>query len=324
MSKPETMLAVTVKGGKKAVRVARPRPPLPGEVLVRVERVGICGTDLAMFDGYNPAFSGVIGHEFSGVVIEADLYSWIRRRVTASINIPPDARGSVDEAAAKHTPDRKALGIRGMDGVMAEYALLPEGILVSLPETVSWATGAMAEPLAAAIRAVDSLPDGDGPLLLIGDGRLAQLIGRVYLSRGGELHLLGRHEKKSALLEAYGAKKLNREPQERSYHRVIEATGNCEGVRAAIRFTAPTGTIVCNTTLRGDCPIDVTRLVVDEITLRGSRCGSVRQAVEEIASRRIIVEDLVTDLFPLAEAAKAFVRAVEPDALKVQLSPHGA
>ncbi|MCB2200894.1 alcohol dehydrogenase catalytic domain-containing protein [bacterium] len=320
---PDKMLAVTVEGGKKAITVDRPRSPEPGEVLIRVERVGICGTDLEMFEGYTD-FRGIIGHEFAGTVVEADLYSWIRRRVTASINLPDGALGTIDEDAAKHTPNRKALGIRGMDGAMADYVLLPEGLLVSLPDSVSWAEGAMAEPLAAAMNAVEQLPPGENPVLLVGDGKLAQLIARVYLSQGGELHVVGRSDAKLTMLEKAGAKVLDGAAKAGEYHRVIEATGSAVGMQSALAATAPQGTVVCKSTIAGSTELDLSRLVVDEITLRGSRCGSVKQAVEAIASGRNRVEDLVSDVFPLRDANKAFKRAVEPDALKVQLSPHGA
>lgn len=319
---PDTMLAVTVDGGKQAVTVERPRAPEPGEVLIRVERVGICGTDLEMFEGYTD-FRGIIGHEFAGTVVEADLYSWIRRRVTASINLPDGARGTIDETTAKHAPNRNALGIRGLDGAMAEYLLLPEGLLVSLPDNVSWAAGAMAEPLAAAMNAIEMLPPGDTPPLLVGDGKLAQLIARAYLSQGNELHVVGRSEKKLAKLEDSGATVLDQPPEERAYSRVIEATGSASGAQVALAATAPLGTIICKSTIAGTTPLDLSRLVVDEITLRGSRCGSVKRAVEAIASGKIEVEDLVSDVFPLKDADKAFQRALEPDALKVQLSPFG-
>jgi len=317
---PERMWAVTVDGGPCAVQVEKPRSPEPGEVLIHIDRVGICGTDLEMFEGYTD-FRGIIGHEFAGTVVEADLYSWIRRRVTASINLPPNLRGMVDWRAAKHHPERSALGIRGHDGAMAEYLLIPEGLLVALPDTVSNAAGAMAEPLAAALDALDRLPPGDDPILLVGDGRLAQLIGRAYLSRGGAVEVSGRNKAKLMLLADRGASVLQGPPKEKQYRRVIEASGSPEGFASALAACAPEGTIVAKSTFSGTAEIDLARIVVDEITVTGSRCGDLTAAVDEIASGRIEVEDLVTDVFPLQEAEAAFTRAREADAIKVQLEP---
>lgn len=316
----KTMWAVTVEGGPRAVQAEKPRAPKPGEVLIHIDRVGICGTDLEMFEGYTD-FHGIIGHEFAGTVVEADLYSWIRRRVTASINLPPKLRGMVDWKAAKHHPERAALGIRGHDGAMAEYLLIPEGLLVALPDSVSDAAGAMAEPLAAALDALDHLPPGDDPILLVGDGRLAQLIGRAYLSQGGAVEVAGRNEAKLKRLAERGATVLEGAPEAKRYRRVIEASGSPEGFANALQACAPEGTIVVKSTFTGSAEIDLARIVVDEITVTGSRCGNLAAAVDAIASGRIEVEDLVTDVFPLRDAEAAFKRAREADAIKVQLEP---
>lgn len=315
-----TMLAVTVEGGPRAVEVALPPPPAPGEVLVRVDRVGLCGTDLELFEGYG-GHRGVIGHEFAGTVVDADLYAWMRRRVTAHINIPPAPRGQVDWRAAKHDPERSALGIRGRNGVMAEFALLPEGVLVVLPDSVSDAAGAMAEPLAAAMDAVERAGDAEGPVLLAGDGRLAQLAARVLRFQGREVHAFGHHDARLKMLEQAGVKVLDGPPRSGGYRRVIEATGSGDGAREALAATAPEGTLVVQSTFGGPVELELARIVVDEIRLVGSRCGDVAAAVDLLAEGAVQVEDLVTDVFPLREAQRAFQRMREPDAIKVQLTP---
>ncbi len=321
MSLPGAMLAVTVAGGPRAVRTAPP-DRRPGEVLIKVRRVGICGTDFKLFDGYTD-FQGVIGHEFVGTVIEADDPDLIGRRVTSSINLPPlDADPTFDWTTVKHHPRRTAPGIRHRDGVMAEYASLPPQVLVPLPDEVSDTAAAMAEPLAAALQTLEALPDKLNPVLVVGDGRVGQLVVRVLRAAGREVHLLGKHAGKKELAVkagAYLADKQRIGPETR-YAAVIEATGSAEGVRDALAATAPEGTLVLNTTLPEPVGLDLSRIVVDEITLVGSRCGDIARAVALLAEHAVEVEDLVTATYPLAQAEQAFEHARRKDALKIQLT----
>ncbi|MBD3167218.1 alcohol dehydrogenase catalytic domain-containing protein [bacterium] len=321
MTRLTTMLAVTVQGGQTAVQV-----PLPerkrGEALVRVKRVGICGTDLAMFDGYTD-HTGVIGHEFAGVVEEADNDAWIGKRVTSSINFTPSDY-PFDWKTAKHHPRRTALGIRGRDGTMAEYAVIPEDALIELPASVSDASGATVEPLAAAMDAVDRLPPGvGGDILVVGDGRIAQLVGRVLQQRHHRWAIVGRNRMKLSLAKRAGG----RGEEEANIHkgkrfsRVIEATGSPEGIRLALNAVAPTGTVVLKSTLSEEVQLDLSRVVVHEIRLIGSRCGDLEKALEAMARGKIEVTDMITAVYPLARAAEAFEHARRPDAVKVQLEP---
>jgi 2-desacetyl-2-hydroxyethyl bacteriochlorophyllide A dehydrogenase len=312
------MLAVSVKGGQKAIEVDRPVGQIVEDCIIKVNRVGICGTDLALFDGYAD-FDGIVGHEFSGTVVECDQYTWLRRRVTASINMPATIKGDVNWKTAKHDPNRRAIGIRGINGAMAEYICLPEGVLVALPDNVSDAEAAMAEPLAAAMDAVDKLPISDEPILLIGDGKLAQLIARVLIYRDKKVHVIGKSSKKLDLLTAIGAEVKNQVPSNIKYDRIIEATGVPEGLSSALENIRPTGTIVLKSTFNQRVDIEISRLVVNEIKLIGSRCGNVSAAVKLLSDSAIEVNDLISDTFELKDADKAFKRAREDDSLKVQL-----
>ncbi len=320
MNLPDSMWAVRVDSGMKAVRTALP-PRHPGDCLVKIQRIGICGTDLKMFEGYTD-FQGIVGHEFAGTVIEADDPSWIGKRVTSSINLPPaDADSSFDWASVKHHPRRRALGIRNYDGVMAEYASLPPEILVELPDSVDDLAGAMAEPLASALEAVEVLPKKYNPVLVVGDGRVAQLVIRVLDAAGLEVHLMGKHADKIKLAQQSGAflrDKATITPETR-YPAVIEATGSASGVQDALTATAPEGVLVLNTTLPHGVELDLARIVVDEIKLIGSRCGDICKAVALLEHGKINVDDMVSATYPLQEAETAFRKAQEKSSLKIQL-----
>ncbi len=325
-----TMWAVTVKGGPRAIKVPKP-VCTPGNALIRVQRVGICGTDLAMFHGYTD-FEGIIGHEFSGIVEECESPDLLGKRVTASINIPENIDPQeFSWETAKHAPHRKAFGIRGFDGVMAEWAVLPESILYPIPDSLTYEEGALAEPLAAAIHAVETLfqhrlekitPDIDKPVLLIGDGRLAQLIQRVLQSRTIVTHVYGLSVSKLEIMRNHGAVLIpNKSLTPNTYSFIIEASGSPEGIKTAIECCKPTGRIVVKSTFPGEAAIDLARVVVDEITIVGSRCGNIQTALNELHTNRIVTNEVVSAVYPLTEAEQAFQHAVREDAVKILLDP---
>jgi len=319
MASSDKMLAVTVAGGPRAIEVEKPKRKETSDVLIRVERIGICGTDWKMFDSYTD-FKGIIGHEFAGTVVESDQYSWLRRRVTSSINLPADTKGFVDWKKAKHAADRQALGIRGRDGVMAEYVVLPEGILVALPDNVSFEEGAMAEPLAAAIDGVNCLPGNPGTVLVIGDGRLAQLTVRVLLWRGLDVDVWGHHQSKLDIMKKSGARVLNKEPEGNKYRSIMEISGSPSGFDLAMSAIQAEGTIVAESVFTHKYDIDISKVVVDELTIVGSRCGDISDAVKLISEGHIEVTDLISGIFPLSQADKAFARDREKDSIKVMLT----
>jgi 2-desacetyl-2-hydroxyethyl bacteriochlorophyllide A dehydrogenase len=324
-----TMLAVTAASGGPGNLVTRVSPepvtvPKPSrtredEVLIRILRVGICATDRELLRGYS-GWQGIIGHEFAGEVVYSDLYSWIRRRVTAHINIPPGRKGHFPYTEAKHDPDRRAIGIRGMDGAMAEYIVLPESVLVALPDNVSDPSAAMAEPLAAAMDGVSRLPGIDEPVLLIGDGRLAQLTARVLRRDSRAVHAIGRSDRKLGVLRDAGVEIVINEP-EREYAAIVETSGSPAGLLTALNAAKPEATVVMKSTYSEMVDIDPSRIAVDELRLLGSRCGDVEAAVKLLADGTIEVEDLIDEVYPLRDAKRAFEHAFQPDTLKIQLDP---
>ncbi len=313
------MLAITAANDPEPVTVPKPSRTREDEVLIRVHRVGICATDGELLRGYSD-WQGIIGHEFAGEVVESDLYSWIRRRVTAHINIVPGHKGHIPYTDAKHHPDRQAIGIRGREGAMAEFIVLPEQLLVALPDNVSDAAGAMAEPLAAAMDGVSRLPVTDDPVLLIGDGRLAQLTARVLRMEGRTVHAIGRSDRKLGMLRDAGVEIITNEPG-REYAAIIECSGSPSGLQTAIDAAKPEATIVLKSTYTETVELNPSRIAVDELKLVGSRCGDVEAAVKLLAEGAIEVEDLIDEVYPLRDAKAAFEHAFQPDTLKIQFDP---
>ena len=312
------MLAVHIERGRVDVReVPRPVRP-PGFALIRLLAAGICNTDLELQRGYY-GFSGTPGHEFVGEVADADNTALIGRRVVGEINL---ACGDCDWCRAglgRHCPHRTVLGIAGHPGAFSEYFTLPEGNLHIVPDTIPTERATFTEPVAAACEILDqvAIPRG-GEVAVLGDGKLGLLAAQVLLAHGARVHLYGRHAAKLAIAGECGAETFadSSLPASR-YNWVVEATGAPEGLGAAIRMARPRGTVVMKSTVHGDVPLDTAPAIVNEITLVGSRCGRFEPALELLAGGRLHVEEMISDRFPLAEAAHAFERAAASGVLKV-------
>jgi len=306
------MLRVLFDQGTIAL-AERPVPrPGPDEALVRVLLAGICNTDLELLKGYMN-FSGTPGHEFVGRVERAPSAPWLEgRRVTADINAAP---GPGDH---RHAPERRTLGIHAWDGAFAEYLCAPTANLHPIPDGLPDESAVFAEPLAAAlevgqqvhIRATDRVA-------VLGDGKLGLLValGLRHLCPG--LVLSGRHPEKLALAQAHGVRTVLSGDIAGPFDLVVEATGRPEGIQAALDLVRPEGTIVLKSTTEARPSLDLSRVVVQEITLVGSRCGDTALALDQLARGLVDPTGLVEAVYPLESFVEAFQRAALPGARKV-------
>ncbi|MGD8376497.1 MAG: alcohol dehydrogenase catalytic domain-containing protein [Acidobacteriota bacterium] len=292
--------------------------PLPGEARIRVLQAGICGTDLELLRGYAP-FTGIPGHEFVGVVDEGP--DGLRgRRVVGEINAACGRCAACRAGRGRHCPDRTVLGIVGRHGAFARYLTLPAGNLRILPGSVGDDAAVFVEPLAAALEILEQVALGAAHrVLLVGDGRLGQLIARVLVRTRCRLEALSRSAGKRALLERAGARVLPEEPEPGAYDVAVECTGNPAGFEVARRALRPEGILVLKSTYAGRPPLDLAGLVVDEITLIGSRCGPFDPAVDLLARGEVEVEPLIDARYPLRRGEEAFRYAARPGVLKVIL-----
>ena len=316
------MRAVWLDDGAVCVRDDVPAPVAgPGEAEIAVTLAGICGTDLELVRGY-AAFAGVPGHEFVGeVVAAADAPEWIGRRVVGEINIRCGECRECRAGRGSHCERRRVLGIRSHPGAFAERVVLPIANLHAVPPTLSDEAAVFAEPLAAALAIRSQVAiEGGSRVLLVGAGRLGQLIARTLQGTGCTLDAVARHARHAELISACGARWLTEDDVEfAAYDVTIEASGAESGLALARWALRPRGTLVMKSTHHGDRFFDFAQLVVDEITIVGSRCGEFAPALARLASGDLDPTPLVDHVYPLDAARAAFAHAARPGALKVLL-----
>jgi threonine dehydrogenase-like Zn-dependent dehydrogenase len=299
-------------------RPDRPELP-PGEALVRVILAGICNTDLELVKGY-AGFKGVPGHEFVGRVVACPTDpGWEGRRVVGEINVGCGVCPTCRAGRSHHCPTREVLGIRGRDGAFAEYLSLPVANLHAVPESVSDEEAVFVEPLAAALEIVEQVHvQPTDRVLVLGDGKLGQLIAQVLALTGCNLTVIGRHQEKLDLLAGRGID-TRLDGVAESADVVIEATGSPDGFAAALEWVRPRGKLVLKSTYHDRLTIDLSQVVVDEIQLLGSRCGPFEPALRLLAQALVQVRPLIQARFSLGEGGAAFEAARTKGVLKVLL-----
>jgi len=297
-----------------------PQPRKTDEALIRIHKAGICSTDLELVKGYYP-YTGVIGHEFVGDVVEADDAAWVGQRVVGEINVTCNKCEQCLNGRPTHCEHRTVLGIVNRDGTFAEYTTLPIANLHRVPASVPDEMAVFTEPLAAALEIQDQIQiKPTDRVLLVGAGRLGQLIAQTLALTGCDLRLVARHAHQQNLLKQRGIRIISEEDavaQPWRWDVVVEATGSPSGFSLARRAIRPRGTMVLKSTYKGEMSVNFSSIVVDEINLVGSRCGPFEPALRLMDSRQVDPTVLIADEFRLSDALKAFERAAEAGVLKV-------
>jgi threonine dehydrogenase-like Zn-dependent dehydrogenase len=303
------------------VRDDVPEPTASGaEAVIRVRRAGVCNTDLELVRGYYP-FTGVPGHEFVGLVEAAPLASLVGHRVVGEINATCGRCPACRAGRRTHCEARTVLGIVGRNGAHAERLALPVENLHVVPDTITDDEAVFVEPLAAALEIQTQVKIAAGDRVLVfGDGKLGNLVAQTLKLTGCDLRVVGRHAGKRALLEERGIRTVDAaDVGDGAADVVVECTGKPEGFESARRAVRPRGTIVLKSTYAGDTRVNLSSIVVDEITLVGSRCGPFAPALDLLARRLVDVRPLVHARYALRDAAAAFEHAARPGVLKVLL-----
>jgi threonine dehydrogenase-like Zn-dependent dehydrogenase len=305
--------------------------PQPGEALIRLRLAGICSTDLELVKGY-AGFEGVLGHEFVGEVVAVNppveangvrLDLWLGRRVVGTINLGCRRCPVCLADGPEHCPERTVLGIINQDGAFADYLTLPLANLLPVPEAVSDETAVFTEPLAAALRIREQIVVAPSArVAVVGPGRLGLLIGQVLALAGTAVTMLGRRPESLVLPASLGLPiGLVDEAPDDAFDVVVEATGNEAGLAHSLRLVRPLGTLVLKSTFHGRAHVDLTKLVVAEITVVGSRCGPFAPALRLLEKGAVEVRATIEAEYPLCDGLEAFAHAARPGARKILLRP---
>ena len=337
--------AVLVAPGNLRVE-ERPVPrPGPNEVLVRVRYAGVCGTDLAIWRGeYRQPLPLILGHEYCGEIVAcgpgapAEL---VGTAVTSEISFSclarrdPEPCGLCLEGLACHCARRRVLGIRGADGAFADRVVVPVGAVHRLPKGISPWAAVLAEPVASALQTFERSPIVPGALVVVlGTGRLGLLVCRIARSYGARVVAASRTKEKRELALRFGAhealnpsdgaavKAFRDDAKLGGADIVVDCTGRPRGLAKALEFVRPRGVVALKSiTGRHAQDLDATDIVLREITLQGSRCGSIPKALERLASGQIPVDDFVSGVFPLEDIDSAFTAAQRATKVLLELEP---
>jgi threonine dehydrogenase-like Zn-dependent dehydrogenase len=302
-----------------------PDPPrVAGESVVRVDLAGICGTDLELTRGYMN-FRGVPGHEFVGRVVDSEDASLIGMRVAGEINAGCGHCHACATTAGRHCPERTVLGILGRDGAFAEYLRLPNANLFAVPAQISDEAAVMIEPLAAAyeICAQTTLAQ-DASIIVLGDGRLGAIVALALMAQGYQPLVAGHHREKLKRLAVLGIGTASQNDMQRQYDVVIDCTGNSNGFSQALTLVHPRGTIILKSTAATAGALNLAPIVINEITVIGSRCGRFQPAIAAMAAEpngAIDPQPLVDGVYPLSDALAAFAAAANPLNFKILIRP---
>ncbi|MGO9232341.1 MAG: MDR/zinc-dependent alcohol dehydrogenase-like family protein [Bryobacteraceae bacterium] len=315
------MLRTNLENGVVTV-VEAPLPERPaGHALLRLLVAGICNTDLELQRGYY-GFSGTPGHEFVAEVVEADDRELLGKRVVGEINLACTHCEWCRKGLGRHCPNRSVLGIVRHPGAFAEFFELPEANLHVVTAGLPLERAVFTEPLAAACEILDqvAIPAG-APVAVLGDGKLGLLVAQVLAVRGCRVRLFGRHEEKMRIAAASGVVTglANGDLPVAEYDWVVDATGSPEGLRQAVAMTRPRGTVILKSTVHGAVAVDTAPIIVNEVTLVGSRCGRFVAAIPLLANATIRTDEMIAARYPLRDAAAAFAHAAQRGVLKVLL-----
>jgi threonine dehydrogenase-like Zn-dependent dehydrogenase len=339
------MKALRYENQKLAVSDVPP-PRVDGEALVRVTLSGICNTDLEIARGY-AGFQGTVGHEFVGVIEKLPELGALARplgrapiesRPSLTVGLLTPGQRVVGEINAgcgvcdlcragdpRHCAQRTVLGIVGRDGAHAEFLKLPVANLLPVPDEISDERAVFTEPLAAACGILERADVTEETLVaVIGDGKLGLLCAQVLKTTGAPVTLVGKHSSKLEIAERRGIETIavaQAQSRSREFDLAVEASGSPTGFRLALDLLRPRGILVLKSTFHGATEIDSAPLVVNEISVIGSRCGRFAPALELLKTGAVDVESLISEEFALADGVRAMERAAEPGVLKILLRP---
>ncbi|WP_372369445.1 alcohol dehydrogenase catalytic domain-containing protein [Candidatus Uabimicrobium sp. HlEnr_7] len=315
------MIALSLSKGNLSLKKAVIPEIKPLYSLVKITLAGICSTDLHLLKGYK-GFSGIPGHEFVGTVVESEESFLLNKRVVGEINIGCEKCDMCSRQIPNHCRYRKVLGILNYNGVHAEYALIPNKNLYVVPSHINDKDAVFVEPLAAACRIFHQLNiSKDTSVAVIGDGKLSFTIATALIAKGCLPKIVGKYSHKLNIFKSLGCS-VQKNDEHNDFRRtdvVIECTGSPSGVDLALEMICPQGVLVLKSTYSGTTPVSLSDIVVNEISVVGSRCGLFSDALKLLSEHSLNFSSIVESIFPLSEGVKAYEAAQRPGAQKILL-----
>jgi alcohol dehydrogenase len=300
-----------------------------GDSLLKIRRAGICSTDLEITRGYMQ-FRGVLGHEFVADVVSSPNRDIVGQRVVGEINIVCGRCDLCLSGLSNHCRARSVLGIAKHDGIFADFARLPAVNLHVLPKTVDDDQAVFVEPLAAAFQVVKQLgssgraviSDGRRWITVLGDGRLGFLVAQVLRNAGFPVRVVGKHAEKLSICEKWSIRSrlLSDIDPRHDQDVVVDCTGSAAGFELAMQMVRPRGLIVLKSTMFAGKQLNLAPLVVDEISVIGSRCGPFREAIAALSQKQVDVASLISRRMKLEQGVEAMNFAASGQVLKVTLT----
>ncbi len=311
--------------GKKAELISARKPRLrAGESLIRIDTAGLCATDLEILLGYLE-FRGILGHEFVGTVESSENESLAGKRVVGEIFVPCRECPACRESLEKHCPERTVIGISGRDGVFARYVALPDENLHVIPDSLTDEVAIFVELLAAACEITQRVSfRKESRVIVLGDGRLAAMTAQVAALHARDPVVLGLNKKKLSAFEAVGLRTEiveNRDRIGKDFDIVVECTGKPNGLPLAIELVKPQGTVILKSTYHGNLEWNPAPIVINEISVVGSRCGPFEEALDLLKRGKIETSPFLTAVYGLEDFDKAVQRARHSDSFKVLIRP---
>jgi alcohol dehydrogenase len=314
------MMRAVIWNGQLVFHTDYPVPTIPrGWAKIRVKTAGICKTDLELIKGYM-GFSGVLGHEFVGMVTSCEDARWVGKRVAGEINAACGQCVFCRDGLGRHCPDRLTLGIDRLNGCMADFCVLPIANLVEIPADISDDRAVLIEPVSAACEILEQLSlNGSERIVVLGDGRLGILCAWVLSTAAADVTLVGHHPEKLSIASWNGIKTCHGSSGcNAGADVVVEATGSDAGLIEAMNLCRPRGVIVLKSTIAAPHTANLSPIVIHELTVIGSRCGQFREGLALLGRYPDMpLEHLITDRFPIEAAAAAFQQAARNASIKV-------
>ena len=321
--KEHTMRAVVFDNTLKYI-TDHVKPSLKDDwAIVKILKAGICNTDLEIIKGYL-GFNGILGHEFIGIVEECNNSTWIGKRVSGEINFACGHCGWCKKDLGRHCPNRSVLGILNADGCMADYCKIPVDCLIEIPASIPDNKAIFIEPLSAACEILEQLGNnisGNEKIVVLGDGKLGILCSWVLATVFKDVTLVGHHKNKLELAAWKHLKTTDNLDNISSADIIIEATGTSGGFETAMKICKPRGKIILKSTVAEYEPINLSNLVINEITVIGSRCGQFKDGLSILQHHKDIpLERLITATYPAEKSLEAFKKSAEKGILKVVIN----